>query len=80
VTVVYSFGNDAVDSNYGRAGSVEIGNGCIVAYTSAGGPEEGLDCDNNSYISITGTGYAITAGGNQGGGGGGPGGGGPGGH
>lgn len=70
VTVVYSNGNDAVDSNYGRAGAVEIGNGCIVAYTSAGGPEEGLDCDNNSYISITGTGYAITAGGNQGGGGG----------
>ena len=70
VTVVYSNGNDAVDSNYGRAGAVEIGNGCVVAYTSAGGPEEGLDCDNNSYISITGTGYAITAGGNQGGGGG----------
>ena len=70
VTVVYSNGNDAVDSNYGRAGAVEIGNGCIVAYTSAGGPEEGLDCDNNSYISITGTGYAISAGGSQGGGGG----------
>ena len=71
VTVVYSNGNDAVDSNYGRAGAVEIGNGCVVAYTSAGGPEEGLDCDNNSYISITGTGYAISAGGSQGGGGGG---------
>ena len=69
VTVVYSNGNDAVDSNYGRAGAVEIGNGCVVAYTSAGGPEEGLDCDNNSYISITGTGYAISAGGSQGGGG-----------
>ena len=68
VTVVYSNGNDAVDSNYGRAGAVEIGNGCVVAYTSAGGPEEGLDCDNNSYISITGTGYAISAGGSQGGG------------
>ena len=70
VTVVYSNGNDAVDSNYGRTGAVEIGNGCVVAYTSAGGPEEGLDCDNNSYISITGTGYAISAGGSQGGGGG----------
>lgn len=69
VTVVYSNGNDAVDSNYGRTGAVEIGNGCIVAYTSAGGPEEGLDCDNNSYITITGTGYAISAGGSQGGGG-----------
>ncbi len=68
VTVVYSNGNDAVDSNYGRAGAVEIGNGCIVAYTSAGGPEEGLDCDNNSNITITGNGYAVSAGGSQGGG------------
>lgn len=70
VTVVYSNGNDAVDSNYGRSGAIEIGNGCVVAYTSAGGPEEGLDCDNNSYITITGNGYAISAGSSQGGGGG----------
>ena len=69
VTVVYSNGNDAVDSNYGSTGAVEIGDGCVVAYTSAGGPEEGLDCDNNKYIIITGNGYAISAGGNQGGGG-----------
>ncbi len=69
VTVVYSFGNDAVDSNYGRTGAIEIGNGCVLAYTSKGAPEEGFDCDNNSYITITGTGYAISAGANQGGGG-----------
>ena len=69
VTVVYSNGNDAVDSNYGRSGAIEIGNGCIVAYTSKGDPEEGLDCDNNSYITITGNGYAVSAGGQQGGGG-----------
>lgn len=71
VTVVYSNGNDAVDSNYGRAGAIEIGNGCVLAYTSKGAPEEGLDCDNNSYITITGNGYAISGGANQGGGGGG---------
>lgn len=70
VTVVYSNGNDAVDSNYGRTGAVEIGDGCVLAYTSKGAPEEGLDCDNNSYITITGNGYAISGGANQGGGGG----------
>ena len=70
VTVCYSNGNDAVDSNYGRTGAITIGNGAVLAYTSAGGPEEGLDCDNNSYIQITGTGVAISAGGSQGGGGG----------
>ena len=71
VTVCYSNGNDAVDSNAGTKGAITIGNGAVLAYTSAGGPEEGLDCDNNSYIQITGTGYAISAGGSQGGGGGG---------
>ena len=71
VTVSYSFGNDAVDSNYGRSGAIDIGNGVILAYSSKGGAEEGLDCDNNSYIRITGNGYAISAGGSQGGGGGG---------
>ena len=42
----------------------------------SGSPEEGFDCDNNSYIQITGTGIGISAGGSQGGGGGRPGGGG----
>ena len=69
-TVCYSNGNDAVDSNYGRTGAIAIGNGAVLAYTSKGGPEEGLDCDNNSYIQIKGTDYAISAGGAQGGGGG----------
>lgn len=71
VTVCYSNGNDAVDSNYGRTGAITIGNGVIFAYTTKGSPEEGLDCDNNSYIQITGTGIGISAGGSQGGGGGG---------
>jgi len=78
VTVCWSNGNDAVDSNAGTTGAITIGNGVVFAYTSKGAPEEGLDCDNNSYIQITGTGIGISAGANQGGGGGGgrPGGGG----
>jgi len=68
-TVCYSYGNDAVDSNYGRSGAITIAGGNVFAYTTKGSPEEGLDCDNNSYITITG-GIAISAGGSQGGGGG----------
>ena len=70
VTVCYSNGNDAIDSNYGRTGAITIGNGTVFSYTSKGSPEEGFDCDNNSYIQITGTGIGISAGGSQGGGGG----------
>ncbi|MBR1882354.1 MAG: carbohydrate-binding domain-containing protein [Muribaculaceae bacterium] len=69
VTVCYSNGNDAVDSNAGTTGAITIGDGVVFAYTTAGGPEEGLDCDNNSYIQLTGKGIAISAGGTQGGGG-----------
>lgn len=68
VTVCYSNGNDAVDSNAGTTGAITIGNGAVFAYTTKGAPEEGLDCDNNSYIQITGTGIGISAGGAQGGG------------
>ncbi len=76
VTVCYGYGNDAIDSNAGTAGAITIGNGVAFAYTTKGDPEEGFDCDNNSYIRITGTGIGISAGGSQGGGGGwGPGGG-----
>lgn len=69
VTVCFSNGNDAVDSNAGQAGAITIGNGVAFAYTSKGSPEEGFDCDNNNYIRITGTGIGISAGGSQGGGG-----------
>lgn len=68
VTVCYSNGNDAVDSNAGKTGAITIGNGVIFAYSTKGSPEEGLDCDDNRYIQITGTGIAISAGGTQGGG------------
>ena len=70
IVVCYGFGNDAVDSNYGQSGAIQIGNGAVLAYTSKGSPEEGFDCDNNSYIQITGNGIAISGGGSQGGGGG----------
>ncbi len=76
ITVCYGYGNDAIDSNAGTAGAVTIGNGVVFSYTTKGSPEEGFDCDNNSYIRITGTGIGISAGGSQGGGGGWPGGGG----
>lgn len=69
VTACFSNGNDAIDSNAGRAGAITIGNGVAFAYTTRGNPEEGFDCDNNNYIRITGTGIGISAGGSQGGGG-----------
>jgi len=68
VTVCYGYGNDSVDSNAGTAGAITIGNGVVFAYSTKGAPEEGLDCDNNSYIQITGTGIGISAGAAQGGG------------
>jgi hypothetical protein len=67
-TVCYGTGNDAIDSNAGTTGAITIGDGAVMAYTTKGAPEEGLDCDNNSYIQITGNGYAISAGASQGGG------------
>lgn len=69
-TVCWATGNDAVDSNYGRSGAITIAGGNVFAYTTKGSPEEGFDCDNNSYITVTG-GIAVSAGGSQGGGGGG---------
>ena len=70
ITICYGYGNDAVDSNYGTSGAITIGDGLIFAYSTKGAPEEGLDCDNDSYIKISGNGYAISAGAQQGGGGG----------
>lgn len=67
-TVCWSNGNDAVDSNYGRSGAITLSGGNVFSYTTKGSPEEGLDCDNNSYILITG-GIIFAAGGSQGGGG-----------
>jgi hypothetical protein len=45
--------NDGIDSNYGSTGAVAI-NGGIVIGVGTSSPEEGIDCDDNRYISITG--------------------------
>ena len=65
VTVCYSTGNDAVDSNMETTGAITIGDGVVFAYMTKGDPDEGFDCDNNNYIQITGTGIGISAGGKQ---------------
>ena len=61
-------GNDAIDSNYHRKGAVQIGNGVVLSY-SASKLDMAFDCDENSYIQVTGNGIAIGAGGNNSGGG-----------
>ena len=65
ITVCYSTGNDAIDSNLGSLGAITIGDGVVFAYMTKGDPDEGFDCDNNNYIQITGTGIGISAGGKQ---------------
>ncbi|MGM9737577.1 MAG: carbohydrate-binding domain-containing protein [Candidatus Cryptobacteroides sp.] len=62
---VWSTNNDAVDSNYGKASSVLINAGTVIAH-SASGPEEAFDCDSDSRITING-GTIFTSGGSQGG-------------
>lgn len=64
--VCFSNGNDAVDSNANTNGSVEVSDGVLVAVSSKGGAEMGIDADGNSRITIKG-GYVFTGGGNQGG-------------
>ena len=66
-TVCWSNGNDAIDSNAGTRGAITIAGGNVFSYSTKGSPEEGFDCDNNSYIVVTG-GIAVSAGGSQGGG------------
>lgn len=69
-TYCYSTKNDAIDSNYGRSGAITFNDGVVIALSAAGAPEEGIDADNNSYLTMNG-GYVFSAGANQGGGGGG---------
>ena len=64
--VCFSNGNDAVDSNANTNGSVEVSDGVLVAVSSKGSPEMGIDADGNSRITIKG-GYVFTGGGSQGG-------------
>ncbi len=64
--ICYSTGNDAIDSNYGRSGAISIAGGTVIAFSQRGGAEMGIDCDNMSYVSLTG-GTLIAGGGSQGG-------------
>lgn len=61
-----SYGNDAIDSNYGQSGALSVTNGAVIAFSTKGGAEMGFDCDNNSYIKFTG-GTLVAGGGSQGG-------------
>ena len=64
--ICYSTGNDAIDSNYGRSGAINVAGGTVIAFSQRGGAEMGIDCDNMSYVSLTG-GTLIAGGGSQGG-------------
>ncbi len=59
----YSAGNDAVDSNYGGSGAITVTGGALIAHGTTS-PEEGIDADNLSYVSISG-GTVFTSGGIQ---------------
>lgn len=55
--------NDAVDSNYGKTGSLLIKSGALFAHSYT---EESLDCDNASRITISGGTLFTTAGSSMG--------------
>lgn len=62
----YAASNDGLDSNYGRSGAIVISGGVLMAHGTSS-PEEGIDADNNGYVSIKG-GTVFSSGGQQGGG------------
>ena len=64
--ICYSTNNDAIDSNYGRTGAVTITAGTVISFSQRGGAEMGIDCDNMSYVVISG-GTLVAGGGSQGG-------------
>lgn len=64
--ICYSTGNDAIDSNFGKANSIRQTAGVVISFTSKGGAEMGVDADAMSRVTVTG-GTLITGGGSQGG-------------
>ncbi|MGM9742710.1 MAG: carbohydrate-binding domain-containing protein [Candidatus Cryptobacteroides sp.] len=60
---VWATGNDAIDSNYGKTGSIVIKGGALFAHSST---EESLDCDSASRITISGGTLFTTAGSSMG--------------
>ena len=63
-TYAWSTGNDAIDSNYGSTGAITVNDGIVIAVSSKGSPEEGIDADNAS-LKVAG-GYIFTMGAAQG--------------
>lgn len=64
--ICYSTANDAIDSNYGRAGSITVSAGTVLCFSQRGGMEMGIDADNMAYVKVSG-GTLIAGGGSQGG-------------
>lgn len=64
--ICFSTGNDAIDSNYGRTGAITVSGGTVIAFSQRGGAEMGIDCDNMSYVVVSG-GTLVAGGGSQGG-------------
>ena len=60
----YGTGNDAIDCNYNQRGGITISGGAVVAFSTKGDPEEGIDIDNMSNLVING-GYVFCGGGKQ---------------
>lgn len=65
-TMVYCLGtgNDAIDSNCNQVGGITITGGAVVAFSTKGDPEEGIDLDQMSNVVIKG-GYLFAGGGRQ---------------
>ena len=57
-------GNDAIDCNYNTTGGITIQGGAVVAFSTKGDPEEGIDIDNMSNLVVKG-GYMFCGGGRQ---------------
>ena len=58
----YGTGNDAIDCNYNTTGGITVSGGAVVALSSKGDPEEGIDIDNMSNLVVKG-GYMFCGGG-----------------
>ena len=61
-TTVISRKNDAVDANGQIEGAITIAGGTVFAFSQAGPPEEGVDCDFSPIVVKGGTLFSIGAG------------------
>lgn len=63
-TVCFSTDDDAIDSDYPYPGAIRLAGGNLLTYTLDVATEEGLDCDDDNRIFISG-GIVVSAGGAQ---------------